>query len=117
MPKGPEKGQGRAVQNRLIIILEATPKPEVTWNKVEDRRRKEKEEQPINSNSNLIANNVTANNTTANNQPLNNNNKGSTGDVIQDILKCSKDEHCKVLGISKSYTNLYEKEKAIEKAT
>lgn len=76
MPKGPKKGQGRAVRNRPTITPEATPELEVARNKAEDRKRKEEEKQPTNSNSNL-----TANNATANNQPLNNNNKGSTKDT------------------------------------
>lgn len=114
MPKGPEKGQGGAVRNGLTITPEATPEPEVARNEAEDRRREEEEEQPTNSDSNP----------TANDQPLNDNDKGGTGDtsggegdMIQDILKCGKDEHRKVLGISESYTNLYEEEKAIEEAT
>lgn len=108
IPEGPTKGQGKAVRNGSTITPEPTPEPEVARNEADERRRKEEEEKSTNSESDA----------TANEQHLNDNDKGGAGstsgeggtsggdgDLIQYILKCGKDEHRKILGISESYAN------------
>src|SRR5689334_13825886 len=92
IPKGSKNGQGRAVRGGPTITPEATPEPDFARTEADRERRQEEEYQSKNSYSDTTANDKT----------------DGTGDVIQDILKCSKDEHRKVLGIEESYADKYE---------
>jgi hypothetical protein len=110
-PEEHEKGKGKAVRNGPTITPEATPEPEDARNKADERRGKE-EGKSADSESDPTANGQHDNDTS--DAPES---SAGEGDVIKYILKCGRDEHHKVLGISESYPNQYEEEKAIEQAT
>jgi hypothetical protein len=104
-PNVSKEGLGKAMQNGQMMTPEPTPEPEDARNEADRGRRQEQgeeeEEQSTNSESDAAANSAA----------------GGGGDVIQDILQCGEGEHLKVLGITKSYSDPYEQEQAIEWST
>ncbi|CAI6342331.1 unnamed protein product [Periconia digitata] len=102
IPEGPKKGLGNATRNGPMLTPEATPEPENARTEA-DRRRREQEQK------------------SADIENKDNTDAGSTSpsdeDVIQRILKCGKDDHREVLGISESYETPYKERAAIERAT